>query len=663
MRRSGAILILIATGCSTLVPQPDAYVRDGQQYGVVDGTFRGRWWNHYERGRSFLDGGFYDEAAADLNIALGLRAEDQRWARTYGLHFIPEYFPNRELGITLYHQGALEEAERRLQASIAQESSALAEHYLDLTRAARISAAGGDSTPPVITATVADAATGRLTVSVRDNTYVAAVSIAGEPQLLASAAPEASFNPMVSLRAGHNEIVIAAKDLLGNESELSVAIEHDTDGPALSFDTDTAATGLVSGVAYDPAGITSITIGGEPARMTQQSDGTQRFEARAAGGAIAFAAVDALGNRTEGTLAGATQVRTAAAFAVAAAVDNTWLAERLASARFAQSEVPESGVDLTNLADGQRYLMDEIVVSIEASDPDGIAGISLDGAPLDGLVPHAAHLHVSRRIRLDGMGEHRITAVLTDDRGQTSETTVVVEREATSIELPESRLRVAMLGNLWEGAGPQLEAEADFTAAELPRALFERQRFDLVSRDALPRVLEEQELRTVLGSRDLDAGLRQLVPADVFAVGKVRRTGETLEIILQAVSTETSSVLAYADVAGTVETLDDLRALARDLALRFEQEFPRVSGDVVQVPSEGACYTTLTRADRVRAGLPCVVYRLGDPIVHPATGAVLGQPTEVIARGTLDEVRDQMSRLGLTGGGEPVQVSDHVATR
>ena len=39
-------------------------------------------------------------------------------------------------------------------------------------------------------------------------------------------------------------------------------------------------------------------------------------------------------------------------------------------------------------------------------------------------------------------------------------------------------------------------------------------------------------------------------------------------------------------------------------------------------------------ADRVRPELPCLVYRLGAPIVHPETGAVLGRPTEIIARGT-----------------------------
>ncbi len=221
---------------------------------------------------------------------------------------------------------------------------------------------------------------------------------------------------------------------------------------------------------------------------------------------------------------------------------------------------------------------------------------------------------------------------------------------------------MALLGNLWEGAGPKLENESDFVAEELTGALFKRGRVDVVSRDALPRVLEEQELRTVLGSRDIAPGLRQIVPADVLVVGKVRRTGDTMEIVLQAVSSETSHILGYADVAGAVATLDDLRALVRDLALRFEQEFPRVSGLVVNVPADDRCFTTLTQADRVRPELPCIVYRFGEPIIHPGTGAVLGRPTQIIARGTLDEVQRQMSRVTLSAPGA-VQVNDHVATR
>jgi hypothetical protein len=328
----------------------------------------------------------------------------------------------------------------------------------------------------------------------------------------------------------------------------------------------------------------------------------------------------------------------------------------------ARTEAATAELRFTNLAEGQRYLMDEIVVSVEARSPGGIAALTIDGVPVEGLIPGATNLHLSRRLRLRGMGEHVLRAELADATGRHTTTQVTIVRAPTAIESPEERLRMAMLGNLWEGAGPRLEDEAKFIEEEVARALFQRERFDLVSRDLLPRVLEENELRAALGNRAVDPGLKSLLAADVFAVGKVRRTGESMEIIVQAVSSESARVLAYADVAGTAASVEDLRVLARDLALRLEQEFPKVSGEVVQV-SGSQCFSTLAAADRIRADLPCVVYRLGPAIVHPDTGATLGHPVEILARGTIAEVRPQLSRIALAPGADAVQVNDHVATR
>ena len=79
------------------------YNRNGMQYGVTRGLFQGRWWDFYERGRSFADGRFWREAENDLREAVLIRSKDDRRARTYGAHFI-QYFGNRELGVVLFRQ-------------------------------------------------------------------------------------------------------------------------------------------------------------------------------------------------------------------------------------------------------------------------------------------------------------------------------------------------------------------------------------------------------------------------------------------------------------------------------------------------------------------------------------------------------------------------------
>jgi hypothetical protein len=654
--------------------KPDAYVRDGQAFGVVDGTFRGRWWNHYERGRSFLDGGFYAEAEADLRKALAHRAEDQRWARTYGLHFIPEYFPNRELGITLYHLGDYDAARNRLETSLDQESSALAAHYLDETRRALLKGAREDGEGPriVTTSQTPDtpvaAMTAPLRVTISDDAYVAKVIIDGEPWPMAGSAPVVEVRREVVLRAGENTVEVIAEDLLGNRTTKHVALVTDHDGPAISFDETAIQPSTVRGVAYDPAGVAAVRIGGQEAVLQKRVDGSVAFQ-RSVTGPLdkTFVAVDSLGNETRGRIptphmetASHQKLRRAH---LAAAMD---LPRALAILPQAMAAVADTAtVRLTNIVDGQRYLMDEIVVTVAVDAPAPVEALSLNGRAIPGLIPGSRRQQVSRRIRLEGAGVHALTVEARLSDGTVRTAAATVERDLTEVEQLESRLRVALLGNLWEGAAPKLQDEADFIVEELGRRLFERGRFDLISRDALPRVLQEQELRTVLGSRDLDAETRSIVPADLLTVGKVRRTGNTVEIVLQAVSAETSAILGYADVAGSAGTLEELRGLVRDLALRFEQEFPRVEGLVVDVPSATRCFVDLGVADRVREDLPCVVFRYGAPIVHPQTGGELGRPTVILAEGYLREVRDQLSRIALddVDGTNTVQVSDHVLTK
>src|SRR5512135_2425415 len=86
------------------------------------GTWRGKWWNYYERGVSRSDDGDWEAARSDFSRALDLRDKDQRRARTYGMHFIA-YFPHRELGVAYYHLGDLKRSLTELETSHASEES------------------------------------------------------------------------------------------------------------------------------------------------------------------------------------------------------------------------------------------------------------------------------------------------------------------------------------------------------------------------------------------------------------------------------------------------------------------------------------------------------------------------------------------------------------
>jgi hypothetical protein len=111
--------------------------------------YRGKWWNYYVRGRWFAEGGFYDEAAQDFRKAISLRSQDQRSARSYGMHFW-EYFAHRELGVIYYHQGKYEDAKKELEMSRSTADSARAKYYLNKSNEAMIKMTKMDIKPPEI---------------------------------------------------------------------------------------------------------------------------------------------------------------------------------------------------------------------------------------------------------------------------------------------------------------------------------------------------------------------------------------------------------------------------------------------------------------------------------------------------------------------------------
>lgn len=172
---SAALLVLVAAllaSCGRREAAPR--VVDGVAYGTTRAPFRGRWWQHYERGVSWSLGGFWAEAEADFRACLRQRATDSRRARTYGMHFV-QCFAHRELGAVLLERGALEEAEREVRLSLAQEPSAKAEYLLERILALR----AGRPAPPTPAAAVAPTITVDLLASAEAEAGAGAVAVTG----------------------------------------------------------------------------------------------------------------------------------------------------------------------------------------------------------------------------------------------------------------------------------------------------------------------------------------------------------------------------------------------------------------------------------------------------------------------------------------------------
>jgi hypothetical protein len=663
IRLTALFCVALAAGCATQSPDLSKY----EPYGVVN-PWRARWWNYYERGRSFADGGFWKEAEADFRIALSKRSSDQRWARTYGLHFVPEYFPNREMGIALLHLDQPEEGITLLEASYEDQPSARAAYYLDTSRAERVARLGSDIGGPtieLISPTPAETTRGlqlRVHGFARDDTYVRSIRVNGFNTPIEISAPEVEFERLVDLRPGQNAITIEVTDIAGKTASIDVLFRADHDGPAISFDEPSGDMHIARGVVRDPSGVVSLTLGGIPAALTAVGSGTFAFEADlslvASASEIEFVCVDALGNSTEGTrpnspagIARAARRRTRIA---SNAQDITGL---LAFNVAAQSDEPS--LEFTFIEEGDRYLSDEISVDMEIRQSGENDSFYIDGLELDSFIPGRPSQYVSRRVPLATEGERVIKAALLEAGVDRANAEVTVVREYTEIESVRNKLSVAFTKNTWEGANPELMGEASFVIDQLEKEMGDRKRFDILNRSDLIAVLGEQELIAAIGDKTAREEIAERVrPVDVFLKGTLRRDNDgILDVLLYAVNTETALRLGQVEVSGRVENVEELSALISKLNLRLEQLFPVVLGQVLEYSGRDQIWSDLNRTQKIDKDWKCVVFRQNDKIIR---GRKFGSIISIVGYGSFSQVQRELSKIRLKADSEePIDQEDY----
>lgn len=641
--RIACFALVLITACVSK-DEAGRYVQDGVRYGVTEGRFRGRWWNYYERGRSFLEGGFYAEAEEDLRAALTGRNRDSLWPRTYGLHFVPEYFPNRELGIAYFHQEQIEESAAALEKSLSQQHSARAAFYLGEARRKLIEARGGDALAPAIeiTAPHGDLPVGamraRVEGVVRDDAFVAAIRVGGRPVDIAVSAPEVVFAKEIALRPGQNEIPISATDLAGNTATSFVFIDADVDGPAVSFDAPVLVPGIIRGVAMDQSGVASLRIGGKDAAILPRAGDLVPFEIEIpeAGlqSPIYFTCADSLGNVTGGLLPVNAAVFEARhgdlVFASnrhpvkglpdglrAQAYNGQILVMAAASGKGLQVDMPE-------IQEGDQYFEEEIVVALALRSDAPIMEATLNDQPVP-IIPGRTETRITRRLRLEH-GANALHARASDANGREAETLRTVIREHSEIELDAAKLAVSFLRAETRAENPGLEADA-VTVLDLLGAMpAVTQRFRIVDRALLEPILAEQELSGFLASPKNRIALNQLTAAEAVFSARIRRDAGSVEIVLNGTSTETGEFLAtYIDVAGPYEEMD---RLVEDLGYRLVQAFPRPSGMVWHWDAPVLEFD-LNRSHRIRPSMKCVVFRTEERM-HPVTGQPTGSLRPIV---------------------------------
>jgi len=685
---AAAVIVSAVIGCA--VPAGPVYEKNGRRYGAVDGLFNGQWNDYYLRGVSYAGGGYWADAAADFKEALKGRPQDQRRARTYGLHLM-DYFPNRELGIACFHLHRYDEAVELLSTSLSQVETARAKFYLNKSRKMLIQEQGLDNGPPSVR--IADPpdgfVTNQLSVPVSyvaaDDQFVSGVTVGGRDARMELARKETAGREDIPLHDGDNSIAVQARDLSGRLSlPATVRVRVDREGPLLFMDGEPDSRGgvAVSGTAIDASDIVKATLCGRPLALVRGRIVTieEYIPAERIRGSVslAFAAEDSAGNITRGSIRlspsgtpatgcssleasagndavmsdapGYLPARPGVSFALAAAADG--------------QRGPGPSVDLKGLQEGQTVFFDALFVEGRVTAPRGVKSIAVNGRQLFASPDEASLGSLLREMtgrrktsfvfsRLVSLAEGVNTVVvsLTDGAGETVTRKLTVIRRVSAVRKIGSRLAVAVCPfKQPPSAAAQL---SDYVQTFLTAALVNQQRFYVLERAELERILAEQQLsQEDIFNQDTAVRLGRMMAAETVLAGDIFATDHSVEIAARMIDAETSLILAEKDVYWEGSPAEGFREILEGLAHKFREHFPLCEGKIIRVTGEGALVNIGSESGLAR-GMRMVAFREDDLLIDPDTGQNLGADTEVLGVLAVRDVYPKYARTAYVKNSTP----------
>lgn len=642
--------------------------------------YRGKWWNYYTRGRWYAEEGYYDEAVQDFKKAIGLRGKDARSARSYGLHFW-EYFAHRELGIVYYSQEKYEEAKKELESSLSTADSARAKFYLNKANEAILKITKGDLESPQIRVTshtdgeLVNTPIVKLKGIATDDAYVSSMNVQGKRLFIELAEKNLGFSEDVSLRAGENTISLGASDLAGKIVQQNFRLTLDMRPPTLYLDDiqthqrNGSYIATVRGTLVDDYGIKSLTINDVeiPLPSGKEID-FQQDVTLTDGRKISFKAVDKAGNETRGghqldikaslwpndkmddcryAYCSTNKPVQVAASRLDGGTVRMLLASQDANTLPSTSAVSQQEPDKSRQSAGpsvqqavssdtvppvvrtdvkQAVLYDEnFFFSGNAHDDSGISKLFVNQNPLD--IRPGKNVFFNQLLTLNE-GENVITVKAIDTRGnETQLPPVKVTKKTFELLETDARYTVALLPlRTFTEQGVPSE-----TLYSLLLKAFDEEpkRFNFVERDRakLMEILNEQKISsTELTSPDTAIKIGKIRAAEGMLFGSVEEDAKGINITLRLVDTETTQVLANADVYDEDKNMKNLEWLMHGLSLKIKQQFPMIEGNVVYVSGNGFHINTGATSG-VGVGMKLLLFR-----EIKEEGFVLKEPLEIVAR-------------------------------
>lgn len=671
--------------------------------------YRGKWWNYYIRGRWYAEGGYTDEAIQDFQKAVSLRSMDQRSARSYGMHFW-EYFAHRELGIAFYNQGKYEDAKTELGTSLSTADSARAKFYLNKCNEMILKTTKADKEPPQIK--ISSPVDGEIVntpvtklkgVAASDN-YVNYLSVQGKRLFIELAEKHLAFSQEVSLHAGENVISLEASDLLGKSTRQNLTLTLDIHPPVLSLDDiqihqrDGKKIATVKGAIVDDYSLKNFYING--AEMPLDSAREKDFEEEVVltgENKISFKVVDIAGNETRGEQpidakaslwpkdilnnvkfanhATNLPVRVAASKMNISTIKTLLASQDATVSPSSSSQNAKNREKKSNGLPTPQDTMKDIVppvvrtdaksgivndsslfISGEAHDDGGVAKVFVNEYPIE--IRPGKHIFFNYLLTLNE-GENIITVKAIDVQGnETQLSPIKITKKTFTLLETDARYTVALLPlRIFTGQG----VPSDALYAMLLKAFDEEpKRFNFVEREQtkLEEILHEQKIsNTELTSPNTAIKIGKIRAAEGLFFVAVEEDAKGVNITLRLVDTETTQVLANADVYDEDKSTKNLEWLMHGLSLKIKQQFPMVQGNVIRVSGNGFHVDAGTNAG-VGIGMKLLLFR-----EVKEGNFVLTEPLDTVARVTQVQTETSFAKIISTKGAEKLERKDLVITK
>jgi tetratricopeptide (TPR) repeat protein len=618
-------------------------------------TWRPNWWNFYERGLQRSSEGQLQEAAEDFETAAGEKAgatvprpKDARRVRTYGMHFIDDYFPHRELGIAYYRMKRFAEAEKELLVSLDHTPSAKAKAYLNSVRAEILREKPAQDAPPSLELSTPvgpylNTRTVRLAGVARSKNHVSAILVNGQRLFTELAEQEREFSTDLELKPGKNEVVVEAVDLVQKSTKRTLSLNVDVQYPTVAIEDvvrKDADSVTVRGTAMDNAGVSRLLVEGKE-QLVEEAPTEVPFSVDAAlEGAVTVEVLDVAGNRTlaavritqdmlESLKPGAVRPILLAMLPSQIVADTAGIGVLLAEGGSAGDGTPPL-ISLGDIVDGRIIYDEEFIFDGFARDNGRLAVLSVNGEDLLGQRTGVLVKYFTYRATLQ-TGENTFTIVAVDRAGNRA------EKRFTTLRRIQEPLQVA--ARLTLGLLPLQQNGATLSATNqvydlLLGSFLASGRFNLVEREeaAFRAILTELKIgNSELADKTTAVRIGRLRTAEGMLYGKTIEDEQSITVDLWLVDTETSEILFFADVYGEDKSRDELKWLADGLVLKFRQRFPLVKGKITEVTDSGV-FINNGSAEGIWAGMKYLVLKEGEEPGSLKMHEVNGRAMEARAR-------------------------------